>query len=178
MLSDKKIIVFIDDDPMTREMVSAVLEEKSFEVRAFSNFYEALKFLEHNTPELIISDLIGHDDYNGVEFYLKHIMQNKIQFALWSGSLDLSLEEGVRDFSLFLDGMPVDYRVRYNPAESLSQDQVNLVVEDFKRNEMASFPAFRKPGDLNNILKHFNLKEWIVLYLGVMSQVPHLSRMF
>lgn len=177
MIAEKKVIVFIDDDPMTRELVKSVLEEKNFEVRSFPNFDEALKYLEHHTPELIISDLIGHDDYNGIEFYLKHIMQNKIQFALWSGSVDFSINKGVKNFSLLLEGMPMDYRVTYNPTESLSQDQVNLIIEDFKNNEKTLFPAFRKPCDLDNILQYFNLKKSFVLYLGLMSQTPNLSKL-
>lgn len=176
MATDKKLIVFIDDDPTTREMVSAVLEEKDFKVEAFESFDEALKFLEHNTPELIISDLVGHDDYNGVEFYLRHVMERKIQFALWSGSVDFSDQDGVRSFSLFLEGMPADYRVSYDPSATLSQYQVDLIIEDFKRNKTARFPAFTKPGDLNEILKYFNLNQFFILYLGLMSQTPNLSK--
>ena len=152
----QKLIVMIDDDPVTLEMCAELLESKDFKVETFNSFETALPFIEQNKPELIISDLIGHDDMNGVEFYLRHIIDKRIQFAIWSGSVDLGSKDGVNSLGTFLQGMPEDYRVSYDPNQALDQQQVDLIVEDFKNKEKRMFPCFPKPGDLNQILKYFN----------------------
>lgn len=161
---DKKLIVFIDDNIELRGIIKDVLESKDFRVETFPSFDEALKFLENNKPELIISDLIGHDDYNGVEFYIRHIMEKRIQFALWTGSLDFTDKKGIQNFSLFLDGMPQDFRITYDPDKALQQGEVDLIVEDFKNNRKHIFPCFAKPGSIDKILKYFNLGQFVILY--------------
>ena len=165
MPEDKKLIVLIDDDPMTLELVKELLESKEYRVETFKSFETAKHFLDALKPDLIISDLIGHDDMNGVEFYLRHILEKKIQFAIWSGSLDLTSEKGIQSFGLFLEGMPKDYRVTYDPAKALNQNQVELIVHDYKNNQKTTFPCFAKPGSIDDILKYFKLSGFVILYL-------------
>ena len=102
---------------------------------------------------------------NGVEFYIRHILEKKIQFAIWSGSLDLNSENGLKSFSLFLEGMPQDFRVTYDPRKALNQKQVDLIVHDFKNNRETTFPCFEKPGSIDDILKYFKLSGFVILYL-------------
>ena len=166
---NKKLIVYIDDNTELRILVADLLDSKGFDVKTFDTFISAKEFLEHNKPELIISDLVSHDEMNGIEFYIRHIMEKKIEFAIWTGSLDLYDEDSVRKFSLFLEGMPKDYRITYDPKKALKQGEVDLIIEDFKRNKKATFPCFPKPGNIEDILKYFNLSQFVILYLGTVA---------
>lgn len=174
-MNEKKLIVLIDDYFDLRETIKFILEEKGFEVADFRSFEDALSFMETRKPELIISDLIGHENMNGVEFYINHIMEKKIKFALWSGSVDLKHENRTAEMDLFLEGMPKDFRVSYDPNTALDQKHVDLIVEDFKRDTKVSFPAFSKLGNIEDILKYFNLNNMVFIYFGVFMEAAKLS---
>ena len=170
-MPEKKTIVVIDDYRDLVEIVTFVLEEKGFEVKAFPSFLAALPFLEDHTPELIITDLIGHDNMNGIQFYINHIMKRKIKFAVWTGCLDLSNETGAKNFSLFLEGMPKDYRVSYDPDKALEQGEADLIIEDFKMKKTARLHVFSKFENFNDILKYFNLDQSVILYFGSLAEM-------
>lgn len=53
----KKPVVIVDDDELLLEFLEEVLSTNNFDVHAFGNPLEALKFLETNTAELVITDV-------------------------------------------------------------------------------------------------------------------------
>ena len=59
MPEEKKLIVLIDDDPLTLELAQELLENKDYRVETFQTFEKARQFLDVLKPDLIISDLIG-----------------------------------------------------------------------------------------------------------------------
>ena len=176
-MPDKKLIVMIDDSIDFTSTVQCILQEQGFEVATFGTFNEALPFLESHKPELIISDLIGHDNINGVEFYIQHIMKKHWNFALWSGLVDTDPKDKGAGFSLFLDGIPKDYRVTYDKSNCLSQKEVDVIITDFKNNTTSTFPAFSKPGELKDIIDFFklNVNGFIVVYLGTLVEAARLT---
>lgn len=173
----KKLIVLIDDFLDSNEVVKMFLEEKGYEVATFSNFNDAKEFLNTHTPELILSDLIGHDNINGVEFYINEIMNRKWNFAIWTGCLSLADESTVRDFGVFLEGLPKDYRVTFDPKKALSQGEVDLIIQDYKNNTTSTFPVFSKPAELQKIMSYFNLKinSFMILYFGTLVEAGRLT---
>ena len=152
----KSLIVIIDNSSEVLETAAMVLEENGFEVQKFFNFEDASLFLESHTPDLIISDLIGHENIQGVEFLINNIMSQKINFALWSGNMDL-LNGDPDNLSVFFEGMPENYRVAYNPVTALSQNQVDLIIKDFSNNQSSRLPAFSKTTSIRDILKYFQM---------------------
>ena len=142
MSEDKKLIVFIDDNAELRTIVSDILELKGFRAKIFDNFQSALRFLESCKPDLIISDLIGHDLINGIEFYIRHIMEKNLEFSIWSGTVNLLSEEGVRHFRLLLKDLPKDFYITFDEVKALKQGKIDLVIEDCTHNKKAVFPCF------------------------------------
>jgi DNA-binding NarL/FixJ family response regulator len=58
-MSEKARILLVDDEPGVRESVQAYLEfSEEFEVKAASNASEALEYLQTQTPDLVISDIM------------------------------------------------------------------------------------------------------------------------
>lgn len=155
----KPLIVFIDDYEALRGNVEFVLNEKGYTVKTFSNFKDALTFIKAHKPDLIISDLIGHDHLNGINFYIDHIMSMNIQFAIWTGSLDFKNKEHVKDFEIFIDGLPEGYKVSFDPEIALIRKNVDLVIEDEKSKVSSRFPIFQKEGDLGPLLTYFGFED-------------------
>ena len=177
MKSDKKTIVIIDNYLHQNEIVKNLFENMGFKVVSFSSFSEASDFLNVHTPELIISDLIGHENISGVEFYINEVMNRNLNFALWTGCLTLKDEGTVKDFGLFLEGLPKDYRVTFDPKKALNQGEVELIIQDYKRNSIRTFSAFSKPGDPRRILEHFklNANNLVILYFGALIEAVRLG---
>ena len=175
--SSRKLIVLIDDYLFQNEVVQTILVERGFEVAAFTSFKDAAEFLSTHTPELIISDLVGHENINGVEFYINEIMKRKVNFALWTGVLDIKNGNVEKDMGLFLEGLPKDYKVSFDPKQALSQGEVDLIIQDFKNNTTSTFPVFEKPGNLGDIIKHFNLNinGFVVLYMGTLVEAVRMA---
>ena len=158
MITSKQIVM-IDDYVELGEAVTVILEEKGFAVHFFSTFHEAIPFIETHVPDLIISDLMGHDNMTGVDFYIRHIMQKNIHFAIWTGSIDLSDTEHAKDFNLFLEEMPRGFRLTYNITDALSNREADLIIEDSIRNQKAIVPIFPKPREhcVQAILDYFRM---------------------
>lgn len=58
-MSEKARILLVDDEPGVRESVQAYLEfSEEFEVKAASNASEALEYIQTQTPDLVISDIM------------------------------------------------------------------------------------------------------------------------
>ena len=59
-------LLIVDDDDDVREMMQEILERKGYEVIAVESGAEALAYIAHSTPSLILLDL-EMDDINGWE---------------------------------------------------------------------------------------------------------------
>ncbi|MCU0535935.1 MAG: response regulator transcription factor [Hydrococcus sp. Prado102] len=58
-MSDKSKLLLVDDEPGVRESVQAYLEDSDeFNVKVASNANEAWDFLQRETPDLVISDIM------------------------------------------------------------------------------------------------------------------------
>ncbi|NJK49445.1 response regulator transcription factor [Candidatus Gracilibacteria bacterium] len=58
-MSDKSKLLLVDDEPGVRESVQAYLEDSDeFKVKVASNANEAWDFLQRETPDLVISDIM------------------------------------------------------------------------------------------------------------------------
>jgi DNA-binding NtrC family response regulator len=55
-MSKKLKILFVDDDPMSREVMQSILEKYEFEVMVCNDGMEAKEAIDHNHMDLIISD--------------------------------------------------------------------------------------------------------------------------
>jgi CheY-like chemotaxis protein len=70
----KKILV-VDDESAIRESISALLEEKGYEVRTANNGKEGFNVFEQFQPDLVMTD-ISMPDMEGIEF-LKILRKKK-----------------------------------------------------------------------------------------------------
>jgi len=60
-------LLLVDDEPGLREAVQAYLEDSGFKVQVASNAREAWDFLQKNSPDLVISDVMM-PQVNGYQF--------------------------------------------------------------------------------------------------------------
>lgn len=66
-MSENQKLLLVDDEPGLREAVSAYLEDEGFEIEVASNANQAWEWLQGNSPDLIISDVMM-PQVNGYEF--------------------------------------------------------------------------------------------------------------
>src|SRR5258708_3638828 len=71
----KGLILCVEDDDITRELISSLLQRQGYETVSARNGKEALAWLEEATPDLIISD-INMPEVNGIEL-LARVRDNK-----------------------------------------------------------------------------------------------------
>lgn len=57
-MQNKKIILVIDDEPDIRDLLKDFLEDNDFFVQAVDDGAEALEFMEKETPDIVITDLL------------------------------------------------------------------------------------------------------------------------
>lgn len=89
----KKILV-VDDEPSVTESMRLILGEAGFDVLTAHMFAESIRLLEHNTVDLVITDL-RLSDASGIDL-ITHIKRNtpEIEVILMTGygSLDITIE--------------------------------------------------------------------------------------
>lgn len=71
---DKKNILVVDDEENTRKLIGLVLKGAGYEVFMVKSGKEALQFLEHQMPDVIILDIVM-PDMDGYSF-LKNVKSN------------------------------------------------------------------------------------------------------
>lgn len=65
-MSTKKILI-VDDQEMIRKLVKMTLASGNFEVLEAKNGSEALEIAQHETPDLIILDVMMPGEFNGIQ---------------------------------------------------------------------------------------------------------------
>jgi DNA-binding NtrC family response regulator len=155
----KKRIVIIEDFEPTRSSICKALEEKGFEIIPFKNLAEAMVYIEASPPDLILSDLITHKDLEGVEHVIDRLLEKKLRFAFWMTPTDPGIEtqKNQEEISLFMEGLPEHYRISYNPEKALDQEQIDLIVENFKNKKKTTLSFFNRSTALSKILDYFNI---------------------
>ncbi len=135
-----KQILVIEDDPQSLNLLQWVLQGLGFQVHASQDFEDAAHFLTDHRPSLIISDLLGREPTTGVDFYLLHVMQKKIPFALVSGTF-------------FSASKVLPPKARFTPdAQNPHVGKITLPDSNPE-----SIQCFEKPFDVSDILQHFHL---------------------
>ena len=98
-----KDILIVDDDPIFRSMVKAVLESYFCNVKEAENGLEGLKVLQHSLPDVLLCDL-SMPILNGIEFVEEAVQQYPmLPIIVISGSGDMQdvarvLRLGAKDF--------------------------------------------------------------------------------
>lgn len=102
LLLNKDILV-VDDDPIFRSMVKAVLESYSCNAKEAGNGLEGLKMLKHSLPDVLLCDL-AMPILNGIEFVEEVVAEYPmLPIIVISGSGDMQdvarlLRLGAKDF--------------------------------------------------------------------------------
>lgn len=105
--SQSATLLLVDDDVRLLNLVSDILREANYVVRAFTTSDDAFKFLKENTPDMIISDInLETSTMGGFTFYEKVREMDHLQnvpFIFLSGLTDEVLirtgkELGVDDY--------------------------------------------------------------------------------
>ena len=78
-------VMIVDDEPSILHSLSGILSDEGYEVITASNGYEALKRIEHESPDLVLLD-IWMPGLDGIET-LKEIKKNNpvIQVIIMTG---------------------------------------------------------------------------------------------
>jgi CheY-like chemotaxis protein len=97
MLSDKKSILVVDDEPDTLELMQTILKHEGYEVLKALNGSEALKEVKQN-PDLILLDIRMPGELNGIEVCKRLKTDPKLKsipIIIFSAKvLDHHIEEG------------------------------------------------------------------------------------
>ncbi|GLR75110.1 response regulator [Aliivibrio sifiae] len=98
-----KDILIVDDDPIFRSMIKAVLESYSCNVKEASNGLEGLQMLQHSLPDVLLCDL-SMPILNGIEFVEEAVQEYPmLPIIVISGTGDMQdvakvLRLGAKDF--------------------------------------------------------------------------------
>ncbi len=93
MDAPKRILV-IDDEPVIRAGIRRILEAESFQVETFSNGQTALKRLQHETFDLVVTDLKmpGISGMDVLKFIKQHHPGLPVVFITGYSSVDTAIE--------------------------------------------------------------------------------------
>lgn len=74
-MTDKKIILVIDDDPDILEAIKAILTSEGFEVPTATSAKQGLEFVDETKPDVILCDMMMESVDAGITF--AHDFKNK-----------------------------------------------------------------------------------------------------
>jgi two-component system chemotaxis response regulator CheY len=57
-MTDQRLVLVVEDDPVIRGVISEVLDDRGFRVESAGNGSEALQRLEHELPDVLVLDLL------------------------------------------------------------------------------------------------------------------------
>jgi len=120
-LAETPLVLVVDDDPMVRMLVTEALQQIGFAVEVAENGREALDFLEHCQPDVILLDVLM-PEMDGFQtcLALRTLPQGKhVPVLMMTGlddiaSIDHAFEVGATDFiTKPLNYTILGHRVRY-----------------------------------------------------------------
>lgn len=149
-----KNIVLIESMPEARGKLSIVLDQSGINVHSFSCFEDALSFIENNKVDLIVSDLIFHNDLDFVDSFVRNIFSRKINYAIWRGNALSDCDEDIKKLSLFFEGLPENYDFKVE-KDKLNQQQIDCIVESFHNKQKQAFSFFSRKRSLKDIIDYF-----------------------
>jgi two-component system response regulator AtoC len=96
-------ILIVDDDPVTRTVLTALLENAAFSVLACAHGEDALKMLQNQPADLVITDLVMEPGMDGIELLRRVKSEYTMPVALMTGydSVEVAVQamrEGAFDF--------------------------------------------------------------------------------
>ena len=91
----KSVVYFIDDSATMREVIKIAFRREELEVVTCHDAASAMDLMEHNTPDVIITDVImpGKDGYEVCEYVRKHPRFARTPVILMSGVVNKSVAE-------------------------------------------------------------------------------------
>jgi len=116
-------ILVVDDDPMIREIVVAVLSADGHDVETARDGLDALAQIEESVPDLIVCD-VNMPSLDGLGFVVQ--LRNDARFQ-WVPLLFLSTRRNIEDFVLGLNAGADDYLAKpFDPRELSVRVQTKL----------------------------------------------------
>src|SRR6266542_5066809 len=94
-MSAKPVVYFIDDSATMREVIKIAFRREELEVITCHDARSAMDLMEHNAPDLVITDVImpGRDGYDVCEYVRKHPRLAQTPVILMSGVVNKSVAE-------------------------------------------------------------------------------------
>ena len=94
-MSAKPVVYFIDDSATMREVIKIAFRREELEVVTCHDASSAMDLMEHNAPDLVITDVImpGRDGYDVCEYIRKHPCFAQTPVILMSGVVNKIVAE-------------------------------------------------------------------------------------
>src|ERR1700681_2867759 len=133
-MSDKPLILVIDDETGSRESMAIALEKAGLAVRTFDDAKKALEFLDENEARLAVCDLrmLGMD---GLAF-LHEVRERKLDLAIMLVTAYGSIESAVEAMRVGADDYltkPVDlYELRQRVNNLIEKEQLKEEVSNLR----------------------------------------------
>lgn len=169
---DKISILLVEDNPDLRLFLRRLLENK-YEVHTQENGIAAIEYLEHNTPQLIITDVMM-PEMDGITFIQKVRSNKKLRFIpaiiLSAKKSEESITEGLLSGAQVYLTKPLENKIFLAQIESLLEREIRL-------QKTFDIPVVQKP-DLQIrvdelILRHISNQK---LSVQEIAKALHMSR--
>ena len=161
-------IVVVDDDPVSLNHAKMLLSEENMHVTCVSSGKQLMKFIENNTPDLILLDIMmpeidGFETYIMLRRFEEHSGRQKVPVIFISGEDDSEVEEmglvmGASDFVRKplnkdvlvrrIDNSVKNSRKMENLEEEATVDRLTGLLNKAKGTERVSKLCARKSGAL------------------------------
>ena len=161
----KKLVVIIDGElgSLFKKTLKGIFKKgkNPFQIKSFKSFCNAMPFLKKHKPDLIISDLIKYqDDLKGAEAIINGLINKRIDFVL--SALNEEDFEKLKSNSLFMEGLPKNFFTTYDQDAHLTQEEVNVIVQDYRNSRFSTFKA-------EDVVKYFNIGLNIYILISIDS---------
>ncbi|HID10542.1 MAG TPA: response regulator [Candidatus Latescibacteria bacterium] len=157
-------VLFVDDDRYMRTVAEFLLRREGYEVRTATNAEEALKALEHEVPDVIVSDVVmpGMDGYELCRRVREDPKMKEIPFIF------LSAKVGPEDRVRGLDVGADDYVTKpFQPQELLAKLRVTFKRLEIYRRQREELGL---PGVLPSVLVVDDEPFWVKVLTRQLEQ--------
>ncbi|HEX4964975.1 MAG TPA: sigma-54 dependent transcriptional regulator [Thermoanaerobaculia bacterium] len=131
-MSDKPMILVIDDETGSRESMAIALEKAGLAVRTFDDARKALEFLDENEARLAVCDL-RMPGMDGLGF-LQEVRERKLDLAIMLVTAYGSIESAVEAMRVGAD----DYLTKPVDLYELRKRVMNLIEKEQLKEEVSS----------------------------------------